>query len=72
MGSFYPLVKKGETTVLVLLHRNREISQLVQTERPPPNCHEESEAQRDASRLQTLGGRSIIKLNGRKQAVFRY
>ena len=49
IGCFYTLVNEKDTTLLALLHGNREISQLIQTERPPPNCHGRAEAWRDAS-----------------------
>lgn len=48
MVCFYPLVNEEYTKLLSLVHRNREISQLVQTERPPPNSYEGAEAQGDA------------------------
>lgn len=46
---FHPLDNEEVKTLLTLKHGNRETSQLVQREMPPPNCHGGLKAQKDAS-----------------------
>lgn len=46
---FYPLVNEDDTTLLALMHGNREASQLIQREMPHPNCHGGHKAQEDAA-----------------------